>query len=185
MDYEAHYDKLMYRAKGRKISGYRERHHIIPKCLGGTQEPSNVVELTAAEHYVAHQLLVKIYPHSEALAWAAMNMTGKSWKHSGRKNKLYGWVRARVAQEVSTRLRGKPKSEKHRQALSAAKLGKKRGPHSAIHRARQSASIRAAIKNRDRSIYRTPEYKQRQSEQMKRIWAKRRALTTEDNRGSL
>jgi hypothetical protein len=38
---------------------YTERHHIIPKCIGGTDEPSNIVRLSAREHYIAHRLLVK------------------------------------------------------------------------------------------------------------------------------
>ena len=41
---------------------YNERHHIIPKCLGGTDDKSNLVNLTAREHFIAHYLLWKIHP---------------------------------------------------------------------------------------------------------------------------
>lgn len=37
-----------------------ERHHIIPKCLGGNNEKENLVSLTGREHYIAHKFLVKI-----------------------------------------------------------------------------------------------------------------------------
>lgn len=174
MNYKLHYDRLIKRAQGRKLSGYRERHHIVPKCLGGDNSKANVVELTAEEHYVAHQLLVKIYPTSERLAWAAMNMTGNSWKHSGRTNKLYGWLRRRVADRVSKRLKGVSKTPEHRAALSAAKLGKKRGAHSDIHRKRISLANIEASKSKDYSHLRCPEYRRRQSERMKEIWKQRK-----------
>lgn len=41
-------------------TGYFEKHHIIPKCLGGTNDFSNLVCLTAREHFICHLLLVKI-----------------------------------------------------------------------------------------------------------------------------
>ncbi len=40
---------------------YYEYHHIIPKCVGGTDEDFNLVLLTAREHFLAHYLLCKIY----------------------------------------------------------------------------------------------------------------------------
>jgi hypothetical protein len=41
--------------------GYTERHHIQPKCLGGTDDHKNLVRLTAREHFVVHHLLTKIH----------------------------------------------------------------------------------------------------------------------------
>lgn len=40
---------------------YYENHHILPRCLGGTDEKENLVLLTAREHYVCHKLLTYIY----------------------------------------------------------------------------------------------------------------------------
>lgn len=45
----------------RKDNVYYERHHILPKTLGGSDEENNLVLLTAREHYLAHYLLCKIY----------------------------------------------------------------------------------------------------------------------------
>ena len=39
----------------------RHKHHILPKRLGGTDDPSNIVELTIAEHADAHNLLYSIH----------------------------------------------------------------------------------------------------------------------------
>lgn len=38
---------------------YYERHHIIPKCMGGNDVISNLAYLTAREHYLCHYLLYK------------------------------------------------------------------------------------------------------------------------------
>lgn len=62
MNYQKHYELLIERAKSRTLAGYFERHHIIPKCMGGSDEPENIANLAPEEHFVAHQLLVKIYP---------------------------------------------------------------------------------------------------------------------------
>ena len=61
-------------------TGYKEVHHIIPKCLGGDNSESNLIELTAKEHYIAHQLLVEEYPNNTKLLYAfgAMGQSNKS-----------------------------------------------------------------------------------------------------------
>jgi len=92
MNYKKHYDLLIERARTRHLNGYVERHHIVPRCIGGTDEKSNLVELTPEEHYVAHQLLVKMYPENDSLVYAASKMTVSS-KTVLRNNKLYGWLR--------------------------------------------------------------------------------------------
>lgn len=44
-----------------KEDGYIEYHHIIPRSLGGSDDESNLVALTAREHYIVHVLLYKIF----------------------------------------------------------------------------------------------------------------------------
>jgi hypothetical protein len=75
MDYKKHYDLLIERAITRLLEGYGEKHHIVPRCMGGTDDATNLVVLTAEEHYVAHQLLIKIYPDNHKLIFAAHRMT--------------------------------------------------------------------------------------------------------------
>lgn len=58
--YTTIYNKIITVAKNRLLEGYTESHHIIPKCLGGTDEKNNLVELTAREHFIAHLLLTKM-----------------------------------------------------------------------------------------------------------------------------
>lgn len=51
---------IIEHAKSRTISGYTEKHHIIPKSLGGTNKKDNLVALTAREHFICHWLLTKM-----------------------------------------------------------------------------------------------------------------------------
>ena len=71
MDYKKIYDSLMLHAQNRTLEGYVEKHHIIPRCMKGTNERNNLVNLTPREHFLAHWLLVKIHPDNFKLlcAW--------------------------------------------------------------------------------------------------------------------
>ena len=53
-----------------------ERHHIKPRCVGGTDDIFNLVDLTPREHYIAHKLLAEEYPNEEKLicAWHFMSI---------------------------------------------------------------------------------------------------------------
>jgi hypothetical protein len=56
------YDALIAKARARgSIAGYSERHHIIPKSLGGSNALDNLVNLTAREHFIAHMLLAHMH----------------------------------------------------------------------------------------------------------------------------
>ncbi len=98
MNYELIYNSLVKRGKERNLEGYKETHHIIPRCMGGTDEKDNLVDLTPEEHYIAHQLLVKIYPNNYKLIRAAAMMIPNRLN-----NKMYGWLRRKFsyAQSVS------------------------------------------------------------------------------------
>ncbi len=37
-----------------------ENHHIVPRCLGGKNDSTNIVGLTPREHYICHRLLLKM-----------------------------------------------------------------------------------------------------------------------------
>ena len=81
-------------------------HHIIPKCMQGTDVKDNLVLLTAREHYLAHQLLVKMYPDNNKLVYAANMMTVNTNDLKRSKNKRYEWLRKRFAAACSTKQQG-------------------------------------------------------------------------------
>lgn len=59
--YQTWYQQIIDRARGRTLTGYVERHHVVPHSLGGSDHADNLVRLTAREHFVCHWLLTKIY----------------------------------------------------------------------------------------------------------------------------
>ncbi len=72
------YDQIIESAKVKnrnRKQGYFERHHIIPKCMGGSDDKSNLVFLTAKEHYICHHLLHKHYKNIKYLFLAFHLMT--------------------------------------------------------------------------------------------------------------
>jgi hypothetical protein len=60
MNYQKIYNDLCQRSLTRKWQKFTyEKHHIIPKSMGGTDAKSNIAILTPREHALAHLLLVK------------------------------------------------------------------------------------------------------------------------------
>lgn len=67
------YNSLMQSRKAYCSFGnleYWETHHIIPKCIGGSDDENNLVLLTAREHYIAHWLLTKMHPKNKKIHYA-------------------------------------------------------------------------------------------------------------------
>ena len=104
---------------------YTETHHIKPKCLGGTNETTNLVRLTAREHYIAHLLLAKIYNTYGMYAAVIYMQTGRHKnRHFKFNSRLYQKIREEFANKMSQKMKGKPLTEQHKQKLSIAHKGK-------------------------------------------------------------
>jgi len=59
--YTKWYYNIIEIAKRSKFNCYIEKHHIVPKSLGGTDDDDNLVELTAKQHFICHLLLTKMF----------------------------------------------------------------------------------------------------------------------------
>lgn len=110
MNYAKIYEQLVRRARERVPNGYVERHHIIPKCMGGSDDNDNLVAFYPEEHFLAHVLLVKLYPDQQGLIKAVnkmlqMNPGRKRSRLKGRK--LYGWLKRRFSEEMKRSQTGK------------------------------------------------------------------------------
>lgn len=76
MNYRLIYMKIISNAKSQNRkkgnSIYYEKHHILPKSIypKWRLKKSNLVLLTAKEHYFCHKLLMKIYPNSKEMQYA-------------------------------------------------------------------------------------------------------------------
>lgn len=76
MNYKRAYDDLIKRRQLHPLPAdqYGERHHIVPRCLGGSNRKDNLVRLTAREHAICHLLLAKLHPTNPGLNMAAYSM---------------------------------------------------------------------------------------------------------------
>lgn len=134
MNYQKIYNQIIDRAKNEIREGYLEKHHIIPRCLNGSDDSTNLVLLTAREHYLCHWLLAK-HTNDKRLWLAFSMMSVSSDKHQRIKNgRLF--ERARIARSYAMSGAGNPMfgkqsacishTEETKNKIRASKLGKKR-----------------------------------------------------------
>lgn len=85
MNYAKIYNNLITSRKLRiPIDGiYYEKHHIVMKSMGGSDNNENLVLLTPKEHYIAHFLLWRIHQNGQT-AWAFKMMCSRNKKWSAR-----------------------------------------------------------------------------------------------------
>jgi hypothetical protein len=74
------YNKICERGQSRILNNsvYTEKHHIIPKSMGGDNKKENITTLTSKEHFICHKILCELYPNNEKLKyafWAMCNQT--------------------------------------------------------------------------------------------------------------
>ena len=115
MDYQKIYNNLIKREITRE--GYVEKHHILPRCLGGLDNKENLVDLYPEEHYLAHQLLVKMHPTNFKLIRAMHMMTVNS-STTRRSNKSFGWVRRQNAIAMSESMKAYQKENGHPRGMA-------------------------------------------------------------------
>lgn len=65
-----------------------EVHHILPKCLGGTDDENNLVYMRSLEHIVAHCLLYLLYKDNEKIIYAAWCMLILNKSNNDRKESI-------------------------------------------------------------------------------------------------
>ena len=120
MNYHKIYESLVERGKTRNLECYTESHHIVPRCMGGLDDKENLVDLTPEEHYLAHQLLVKMHPNNHALVKAASMMIPNRPS-----NKMYGWLRRRFSEAQSISQSGQGNSQHGTKWITDGKNSKK------------------------------------------------------------
>lgn len=79
--------------------GYTEKHHIIPRCLGGSNRAENLVRLTPRQHFVCHLLLTKMHDYKK-LALALSKMMGGGKRYTPRSSRVYDLCRKRASEAM-------------------------------------------------------------------------------------
>jgi len=117
-----------------------ERHHIVPKCIGGTDEEENIILLGYREHYIAHYLLAKAYPDHQNL-WYAFKMMkrvceGKSVLYESARKYITRLLKGdkERAKKISAALTGKIFTEEHCDNIKASKIGEKNPMYNKNHK---------------------------------------------------
>lgn len=147
--YALWYFQIIEGARQRAPEGYTEKHHIIPKSLGGSNLPENLVSLSAREHFICHLLLTKITSGKDKtkMQWALQMMRryndGQKQRYEP-SAKLYEIARKACAEAVSVTHRGKPKSEASKEKMRQAWV-KRRMRKAAGLEARRPMSERARV----------------------------------------
>jgi hypothetical protein len=145
--YTKTYYSIIYRANARpEIIAYTEKHHILPKSLGGTDSIENLVALTAREHFICHMLLVKMTTGNDRykMIHAAIGMKRKrSYQDRYMNSRLYETVRKEFATISSVRNKGKTLSAETRAKMSKAGKGR---PKSEETKLKMSLSARGKLK---------------------------------------
>jgi len=160
--YTKYYNLLTSRAKGRVLTEYTERHHIIPQSLGGSNDKENLVNLTAREHFICHWLLIKMTEgeNRSKMLYALMYMRsaseGMHRYQSYSTSRVYEHYRKEHAKNHSKVMKDKNLipwnkggveiTEEHRQNLRIAALNRKPKTEESILKWKES---RAGYKHSD------------------------------------
>jgi len=106
-----------------RTSEYLERHHIIPKSLGGSNDENNLVNLTAREHYICHQLLVRMVEGvaRRKMYYALWIINNKKARPNQLNSHRYARLRAEIAAQTSKLMTGRTVSAGTRAKQSVSK----------------------------------------------------------------
>lgn len=125
-------------------------HHIIPRHMGGTNNPENLVELTVEEHAEAHRKLYEEHGHwQDHVAWKALSGQINS-DEIRRLKTILTWTGRKHTEESKEKIREKRKeqnsrgwkwSEESRKNKSKAMIGNRQSEEANEKRSKKMAGI--------------------------------------------
>lgn len=121
MNYKKIYDFICDRGKLERNLIYHENHHIVPKCLDGTDDRENLTKLTAKEHYLVHWLLYKMYPLNWKISNAFFWMATEN-KKNNRRITSRQYERAKMAMSKNCSIRMKDVGNPMHKEVSKKKI---------------------------------------------------------------
>ena len=168
--YKQWHDNIISKAKLRTEERIYEIHHIIPKCLKGSNDESNLVKLTPREHYIIHMLLCKFTKgyarHKMIFAFQAMaNIKSKNrtYKVNSKTSEL---LKLEFRKLLSNRIVKKETLEKQRKAMKGRKLTEEHKTKIGLAGLGRKVSKETIAKRiaKTTGLKRSKEFKQRMSE---------------------
>ena len=143
--------------RGRNGCGeeYHETHHIVPKCMGGSNDEENLIDLFAREHFEAHRLLALENPNVQGLVYAWFRMS--FGKNQDRITHIvtpeeYEEVRLACARVTSEKMKGennynygKHLDEETKRKISKTLKGRKRSKESIEKTAKAHIGMKHSI----------------------------------------
>lgn len=131
--YSKWYFNIISNAKNKNtyIESYTELHHIIPKSLGGTNHKTNLIRLTAKEHFVCHRLLTKMVDSNNRskmvyALWMMIKGNKKQKRDFNIKSQTYSKIKENYALAVRNSKLGKKLSEETKLKISQSLKGSKK-----------------------------------------------------------
>jgi len=126
MNYSKIYYDIIDRARSEsrsKKQGYFESHHIQPRSIKGSNTKENLVLLTAKEHYLAHMLLVEMYPRG-SYEWRKMIYAASMFLAINSKHERYrpsARFYSQIREELSKIKTGVPRTEETKEKIRKTK----------------------------------------------------------------
>ena len=177
MNYQKLYEsiilKAQYENRKKNKSNYFENHHIIPRCIGGSDDKENLVLLTAKEHFICHRLLCEIYeePKLKYAYWAMCNQVFGDVKRDYRiSSRTYEYARSNFSVHFSEFMKNLPeekrgfkKGSKHSEETKANwsknRKGKNTGEQNTFFGKTHTKDTKNRIGEKRKEFLKTPEGK--------------------------
>lgn len=156
--YSKIYFSIIDRARSRILSEYFEKHHIIPKSLGGSDDLSNLVNLTFKEHFICHRLLIKMTSGKDKRKMI-YGLWAMCMSNSNQKRKINSKLFEKIKRERILVQIGVPLEKERKEKISKTLIGRKQSEETKNKRARSRTGFRNTI-----------ETKQKMSESARRRW---------------
>jgi len=124
MNYSKIYQSIINKANNRCLlqNIYKERHHIIPSCLGGNNSKYNIVELEAREHFICHWLLSKMHSNHK-INYAFWCMIHRKSKNQYRDYKINSRSYEKIKKLIAVANKSRIISQETRDKISKANKG--------------------------------------------------------------